>query len=474
IPSVDEIRAQALSVFQKRPCLWQINICRAVLAGDQDIIAIAGTGAGKTLSFWLPLLCRPTGIQIVVTPLNILGQQNIDTLSKAGVNGIFISAKTSTRRNFEDIANFKYRVIVVNPEELMRPGGGFESLFKKKCFADQVISIIIDEAHCISQWGSFRPEYRHIGSLRHLQRKPCTMMVTSATLTSQAISDIKTVLNLREDGLFFSQSSIDRPNINLVVRPMLNPRKSFIDLGFLLRNWTPDNPPPPKFLVFFDSIPESIEAGLYLRTLLLPEYRDRVKWFNSEMSDRFKVQETLKLANNEIWGLMATDSFGMGMDLPDVMTIVQWGATCSISTLWQRFGRCVRDPKLEGTAILFTERDNIDSERQKKVVRAEKRRAKATLRKKAAKQQRTDDSLDMIKVEERDDVNDELSGDEEKDREEKGKEAEKEKERRPKKSSNKSKRTLDPVVDKVINAEYQGYTCRRIPIMTAFKNNEAG
>jgi superfamily II DNA helicase RecQ len=101
MPSADEIHAKALSVFQKRPCMWQINVCLAVLAGEQDIISIAGTGAGKTLSFWLPLLCRPTSIQIVVTPLNILGQQNIDTLSRAGVHGIFISAKTATRRNFE-------------------------------------------------------------------------------------------------------------------------------------------------------------------------------------------------------------------------------------------------------------------------------------------------------------------------------------------------------------------------------------
>jgi len=108
IHSVDEIRAKALSVFQKRPCLWQVNLCRAILAGDQDIISIAGTGAGKTLSFWLPLLCRPTGVQIIVTPLNILGQQNIDTLSKAGVKGVFISAKTATKRNFEVCNTFMF------------------------------------------------------------------------------------------------------------------------------------------------------------------------------------------------------------------------------------------------------------------------------------------------------------------------------------------------------------------------------
>src|SRR6266550_8751095 len=103
------------------------------------------------------------------------------------------------------------------------------------------------------------------------------------------------------------------------------------------------------------------------------------------------------------------------MDLPDVMTIVQWGATCSISTLWQRFGRCVRDPKLEGTAVLFTEKDNLDSERQKKTARAEKRRAKTAMRKKVVKQQRTDKSAYTVKVEEGgDDVNDGPSGDEEK------------------------------------------------------------
>lgn len=71
-----------------------------MLEGKRDIISIAGTGAGKTLTFWLPLLFRPNGIQIVVTPLNILGQQNIDTLSKVGVEGIFISAKTASAKSF--------------------------------------------------------------------------------------------------------------------------------------------------------------------------------------------------------------------------------------------------------------------------------------------------------------------------------------------------------------------------------------
>jgi superfamily II DNA/RNA helicase len=100
-PSVEEIRLRTISALQKRPCLWQIDVCRAILGGGRDIISVARTGAGKTLTFWLPLLFRSDGIQIVVTPLNILGQQNIDTLAKVGVKGIFISAKTATKRNFD-------------------------------------------------------------------------------------------------------------------------------------------------------------------------------------------------------------------------------------------------------------------------------------------------------------------------------------------------------------------------------------
>ena len=100
VPSINEIRSRTLETFGKRPCLWQARICQAVLNGDQDIISIAGTGMGKTLTFWMPLLFRPLGILLVVTPLNILGKQNVATLEKAGIDGIFISAGTAMDENF--------------------------------------------------------------------------------------------------------------------------------------------------------------------------------------------------------------------------------------------------------------------------------------------------------------------------------------------------------------------------------------
>lgn len=101
VPSVSTIRERTQSIFGKRACLWQINVARIILQGNQDVVSIAGTGMGKTLTFWMPLLFRPSGIQIIVTPLNILGQQNAEILGRAGLKGIFIGGDTATPENFQ-------------------------------------------------------------------------------------------------------------------------------------------------------------------------------------------------------------------------------------------------------------------------------------------------------------------------------------------------------------------------------------
>jgi superfamily II DNA helicase RecQ len=193
----------------------------------------------------------------------------------------------------------------------MWPNGGFEALLKDRIFNGRLISIVVDEAHCISQWGSFRPEYRDLGRLRFLQRKLCPILVTSATMLVAVIEDIKRVLRLREENLFVSRCSIDRPNFAILVRPIINPIHSYRDLSFVLHDWEPGKPPPPKFIIFFDNIRNSVDAGNYLRSLLPRDHQYHVKWFNSDMSDEFKQKETERFTRGETWGLLATDSFGM-------------------------------------------------------------------------------------------------------------------------------------------------------------------
>ena len=101
IPSLLEIREKVIQLLGYRPCLWQMRIVEALLRHDKDVVSVAATGSGKTLTFWMPLLFRPEGIQIIITPLNILGKQNVDTLTALGISGIALSAENATAQNFK-------------------------------------------------------------------------------------------------------------------------------------------------------------------------------------------------------------------------------------------------------------------------------------------------------------------------------------------------------------------------------------
>ena len=100
-PSVEEIQEQTLTTFNKQPCLWQVQVAKALLQGSRDVVCTAGTSMGKTLTFWIPLLFHPNGIQIIVTPLNQLGQQQVEDLKSMGMQAIAINADTANADNYK-------------------------------------------------------------------------------------------------------------------------------------------------------------------------------------------------------------------------------------------------------------------------------------------------------------------------------------------------------------------------------------
>jgi hypothetical protein len=100
-PSHEEIRQKTYKHFGFSPCLWQIRVVEALIKHDKDIISISATGSGKTLTFWMPLLFFERGIQIIVSPLNILGKQNVDDIVPKGFSAIALSAETATHQNFK-------------------------------------------------------------------------------------------------------------------------------------------------------------------------------------------------------------------------------------------------------------------------------------------------------------------------------------------------------------------------------------
>ncbi|KAG2111456.1 P-loop containing nucleoside triphosphate hydrolase protein [Suillus clintonianus] len=359
IPSFADIQSCTLEKFGIKPCLWQVKVAQALLKGDRDVICTAGTGMGTTLGFWLPLLFCDGGIQIIVTPLNMLGKQNAASLAKAGIRGISIDGKTATHANFLSITALKYRAIAVSPEQIMKPDGPFEKLLKNALFASWLISIIIDESHCLTDWGEFRPEYKELGRLRYILPSMVPIMLASATLTKHSLSNAIRLLHMHADKLTFIRRSTDRPNIKIGVRKIKYALNSYADLAFLIpEGWNAGDPPPPKFLIFFDDIQDAINSARYLRKRLPVECSNKIKWFNSDMTSTYKEKELDNLVSSETWGLCTTDSFGMGMDVPNIQL---------------RFGRAARNKNQLGTASLFAEKEHFDNERHAKSIRKAQR-----------------------------------------------------------------------------------------------------
>jgi len=98
---LSRIRDRVEGCFGYLPCLWQIRVVQALLKNDKDVVSISATGSGKSLTFWMPLLFIPEAVQIVITPLNILGKQNVETLGKVGIQAIAITAESATAENFQ-------------------------------------------------------------------------------------------------------------------------------------------------------------------------------------------------------------------------------------------------------------------------------------------------------------------------------------------------------------------------------------
>jgi superfamily II DNA helicase RecQ len=98
---LSQIRDRVERCFGYRPCLWQIRVVQALLKNNKDVVSISATGSGKSLTFWMPLLFIPDAVQIVITPLNILGKQTVETLGKVGIQAITITAESATVENFQ-------------------------------------------------------------------------------------------------------------------------------------------------------------------------------------------------------------------------------------------------------------------------------------------------------------------------------------------------------------------------------------
>ncbi len=189
-----------------------------------------------------------------------------------------------------------------------------EKLWRKPDFTKRLLSFIFDEGHCISQWGSFRKEYTHLGALRYLIPERVPFYVASATLPLPVLLDIIDTLHLRLDQTEQILRSNDRPEIGLMVRSLSFSVNSFQDLAFLIPDGFREGDSVEPFLVFFDGKKESEKACKTLRKRLPLADRQKIRWFHADLTQEEREGLCEKMRCGEVFGLFCTDAFGMVND----------------------------------------------------------------------------------------------------------------------------------------------------------------
>ncbi|KAG8730922.1 hypothetical protein FRC10_002264, partial [Ceratobasidium sp. 414] len=291
----------------------------------------------------------------------LLGQQHAThpALEKLGVRAVNLTAKTTSNQIFQDIAAGKYQLVIASPEYV-----GQDPRFRKYLwstqskFRDLVTRIIFDEAHCVMNWGDFRPAYHRLCFLPPMLPN-ATFLALSATLTPLMVSELKRLLGIYDVEVI--RRSNDRHNITPIVRRMNYSVKSLHDLDFLIPlGLTPTSAPPPKFMLFMESKKLCQRAGRFLRSRLPPELQDHVVWVHADMTSGFNEDAMAKLKNGELFGVVCTDVAGMGIDIPDIDLVVQYQLPKKYCILFQRIGRAARGQGRTANVIIIVEPKYLD------------------------------------------------------------------------------------------------------------------
>ena len=306
----------------------QEAIVRDAMAA-KDVLAIMPTGGGKSLCFQLPAVIQQ-GVTLVVSPLIALMQDQVRQLQDNGIAAAFINSSlggAEIAKRTAALLRGEYKLLYLAPERLLTAEFSQGVLPRLKT-SPGIAAIVIDEAHCVSEWGhDFRPEYRQLSTLRH--RYPdVPVLAFTATATPRVRTDIVQQLALREPAIHVA--SFNRPNLHYAVRP--KNKRTYDELLARARESASAGIVYCLSRKRVDELAEKLRAD---GVSALPYHAGLEADQRSRNQDAF-IKDDARI-------IVATIAFGMGINKPDVRWVVHYDLPRTLESYYQESGRAGRD-----------------------------------------------------------------------------------------------------------------------------------
>ena len=330
-----------MTIHEILKCYWgydsfrplQEDIINSVLDGN-DTLGLMPTGGGKSITFQVPALKFKSGIAIVVSPLISLMKDQVDNLKKRNINAVYFHSGMTLIENqaaWEKLINGNARFLYIAPERLSNER--FLNLIAQL----EINLIVVDEAHCISQWGyDFRPSYLQIKKLRTLKPE-IPILALTATATPEVALDIQRQLLFRKPNIF--RKSFVRDNLSYIVR---HSDAKIHDVLHILSKTQ------GTAIVYVRSRKRCRDIAEFLTSADIS-----ATYYHAGLDHKIKEERQSLWARDQVRVMVATNAFGMGIDKPDVRVVIHYDLPPSLEEYYQEAGRAGRDG-LSSYAVLLT------------------------------------------------------------------------------------------------------------------------